>query len=66
MTANAYSEGREAYCDGRSLTENPYKQGTSEYEAWENGWNYAEENDPLADDFEDSYFEDSDFEDTRR
>lgn len=54
----AYDEGREAYCDCKGLTDNPYDLDTKEGKDWNQGWVDAEDNDPLKDDFEDSFFDD--------
>lgn len=56
----AYETGKDAYYDGEALEDNPHDRASTLHTAWADGWNYAEDNDPLADDFPDSDFGDDD------
>lgn len=42
----AYGEGHEAYHDGHTLRDNPYKRHTEEWIEWKNGWNDEKSDDP--------------------
>lgn len=48
MESQAYSDGREAYSDDKTLADNPHAEGTAERGDWERGFKYAEKNDPFA------------------
>lgn len=45
-------QGREAYGDDKTLDDNPYVMGTPEYVAWNEAFEEARKNDPLADMFD--------------
>lgn len=49
MESKEYQQGKHAYSDDKTLADNPYSPGTAEYADWNNGYEYAERNDPLAD-----------------
>jgi hypothetical protein len=42
-------QGREAYGDDKTLDDNPYVMGTPEYVTWNQAFEEARKNDPLAD-----------------
>ena len=54
MNKKAYGQGRNAYCDGKRLADNPYHRATAamskNYHEWERGFIETERNDPLKDD----------------
>lgn len=42
----AYGDGHNAYHDGKSLKDNPYKRFSSEWDSWKTGWNDEKKDDP--------------------
>lgn len=56
-------QGREAYGDDKTLDDNPYVMGTPEYVTWNQAFEEARMDDPLADICDDDYGDDLDDED---
>lgn len=58
--------GRDAYCDGLSLQDNPHSLSTTAHKEWAREFTTAEANDPLkpepfVDDISDDYDDDEDY-----
>lgn len=47
-----YVRGRNDYTNGKSMSDNRFKSGTTAYQAWLEGWMAAVRGDPLLDDDE--------------
>lgn len=43
MGQSAYEEGRDAYRDGLTILENPYKPLSGDWHDWQRGWSDAQE-----------------------
>jgi ribosome modulation factor len=42
----AYSQGHQAYHDGHTLKDNPFKRFTEQWDEWKSGWNDEKSDDP--------------------
>jgi hypothetical protein len=42
FSADEYYEGKKAYREGCEYDENPYQEGSTEYDDWQDGWDDAQ------------------------
>ncbi len=49
LQSQSTEQGREAYGDDKTLHDNPYVMGTPEHVTWNQAFEEARKNDPLAD-----------------
>lgn len=46
-----YNRGYQAYFNSEDISDNPFDYGTTEFDAWENGFKEAEDDDSAASNF---------------
>jgi hypothetical protein len=40
-----WNKGADAAENGADITDNPYEEGTEEYDDWEDGWHFGQDDD---------------------